>query len=101
MSHRDTQVAWDIESQEIVYIGDKEDWEMTGRDDVGPEGRPIWIPKAGKPETCTMRGGLPNQDCSPIYAVWTVLADDVVLRLLFLCGQRLSAPEAHHDPRLF
>ncbi len=50
MSHRDTQVAWDIESQEIVYIGDKEDWEMTGRDDVGPEGRPIWIPKAGKPE---------------------------------------------------
>ena len=41
---------------------------------------------------------MPNQRLfSPIYAVWAALADDVVLRSLFLRGQRLSAPEAHHD----
>ena len=45
MSHRDTQVAWDIDSEEPVYIGDRREWEMTGRDNVGPEGRPFWRPR--------------------------------------------------------
>ncbi len=28
MSHRDTQVAWDIDSEEPVYIGDRREWEL-------------------------------------------------------------------------
>ena len=47
MSHRNTKVAWDINSKEIVYIGDRNDWKMTGRD---KQHRPIWIPKSGAPE---------------------------------------------------
>ena len=47
MTHRDTQTAWDIESEEFVTIGRRTEWEMTGRDE---KRRPIWIPKAGDPD---------------------------------------------------